>query len=124
MLYCENCMKLTDETKCPGCRRKKLREPQNDDPVYLLTKDAILSASIEDILHQNNIPCIKKAQLGAGLTGYIGYSLDTFRFYVPYGAMEAAKELPVSPNPMGYQYGGRFFCSLLVMSVARTGAFA
>jgi len=86
-------MKLHDTQKCPDCRRKKLRPALLDDPVYILTKDAILSASIEDILTQNNIPCIKKAQLGAGLTAYIGYSMDTFRFYVPFGALEAAKDL-------------------------------
>jgi hypothetical protein len=86
-------MIILDEEKCPECRRKKLREPHDDDPVYLLTKDAILSASIEDILAQNKIPCIKRAQLGAGLTAYLGYSLDTFRFYVPFGALDAARDL-------------------------------
>jgi hypothetical protein len=79
--------------KCPGCRYRKLREPQVEDPVYLLTKDAITSASVEDILTQNGIPCIKKAQLGAGLTAYVGYSLETFRFFVPFGALAAAKDL-------------------------------
>ena len=93
MLYCENCMKPVEAGRCPDCNRKKLRELKPDDPVYLITKDATIGASIEDILRQNNIPCLKRAELGAGITAYVGYYHETFRFYVPHSLFEHAKEL-------------------------------
>jgi hypothetical protein len=37
--------------------------------------------------------------------------------------METARELPLSKNPMGYLYAGRYFCSLLVMSVVTIGPY-
>ena len=93
MLYCEACMKLVNDPKCPHCKRRKLREVRHDDPVYILTQDATFAASVEDILSQNGIPCIKRGFLGAGISSYVGYTLEAFRFYVPYSALDAAKEL-------------------------------
>jgi len=86
-------MKPVEAGRCPDCNRKKLRELKPDDPVYLITKDATIGASIEDILRQNNIPCLKRAELGAGITAYVGYYHETFRFYVPHSLFEHAKEL-------------------------------
>jgi hypothetical protein len=86
-------MLLFEENKCPRCRHKKLRTPVGDDPVYLISKDAIIAASVEDILAQNGIPCLKRGTLGAGITGFVGYTLETFRFYVPYNALSEAREL-------------------------------
>lgn len=93
MLYCENCMYLAPDAACPSCGRKKLREPRDSDPVYLITKDAIIAASIEDILIQNGIPCLKKGLIGAGITSRIGFTNEVYRFFVPFGAYGKAKEL-------------------------------
>ena len=93
MMYCESCMKLTDESKCPFCKRKKLREARHDDPVYILTQDATFARSVEDILSKNGIPCIKRGFLGEGITSYVGFTLEAFRFYVPYAAYGKAREV-------------------------------
>ena len=90
MLYCAKCKRLTDDDRCPRCGRKKLREAEENDPVYLITKDAMISASIEDILHQNNIPCQMQGVFGVGIFTGLGY---TNHFYVPYGAYDKSKEL-------------------------------
>lgn len=94
MSYCEKCMKIVDTgPKCPHCRNKKLRPPAPADPVFLLEKDAMLAASIEDILAQNDIPCLKRGQLGEGIVAHIGYTLETYKIHVPHAALDAAREL-------------------------------
>ena len=90
LLYCEKCKQLTNNDRCPRCGRKKLREAKENDPVYLITKDAMISASVEDILRQNNIPCQKQGIMGVGVFTGLGY---TNRFFVPYGAYNKSKEL-------------------------------
>lgn len=93
MLYCENCMLLCPDTECFSCGRAELREPKENDPVFLLTKDALLSAGIEDILNKNGIPCQKRGELGEGIISRIGYTKETYQFFVPYGAYGKSKEL-------------------------------
>lgn len=93
MLYCENCMYLTSDIACPLCGRKKLREARENDPVYLITKEAVFAASIEDILTQNDIPCLKKGLIGAGITSRIGFAKETYKIFVPFSAYSKAKEL-------------------------------
>jgi len=88
-------MRLCDagSLKCPNCKKKKLLAPKENDPVYLMTKDAITAAIIEDILSQNNIPNLKQGLSGSLITAYVGYSRETCRIFVPYGAYEKSKEL-------------------------------
>lgn len=93
MLYCESCMRIVSEDECPDCKNKKLREAKNNDPVYVITEDAILAASIEDILNENGIPFLKKGLIGAGITSRIGFAREIYEFYVPYNALEKTKEL-------------------------------
>ena len=93
MLYCEICMMLTDQEKCPRCKKKKLRAPKDNDPVYLLTKHAIWAGSIEDILRENGIPCLKQSEQGGALTIITGEIAATYRIFVPYSAHEEAREL-------------------------------
>ena len=66
---------------------------KENDPVYLTTKDIIWSGAVEDILKENNIPYLKQGSLGAGITARIGHSMETYQFYVPFGAYEKAKKL-------------------------------
>ena len=95
MLYCANCKRLcdADSLKCPNCRKKRLRPPEENDPVYLITRDAITAAIIEDILNQNNIPNLKQGLAGSLIISYVGYSRETCRIFVPYGAYEKSREL-------------------------------
>ena len=93
MLYCEKCMKLIEEQKCPNCKKSKVREPKSNDPVFLLVEEALTAAAIEEILRNNGIPSYLRGMLGSGVTAYLGYSMETSYIYVPYGEVEKAKEL-------------------------------
>lgn len=93
MFYCENCMLLCDGIYCPKCESKRLREAKENDPVYILTRDALWSGGIEETLKENGIPCIKRGIRGAGITERLGYTSETFEFFVPFGAFEKSKEI-------------------------------
>jgi len=95
MLYCEMCMMLCDDgaKKCHNCNRKKLREPGESDPVFLLEQQSLWSGGIEEILRENDIPCMKRGVRGAGLAFILGEGLETYQFFVPYSAYDKAKEL-------------------------------
>jgi hypothetical protein len=95
MLYCEKCRKLCDDglSRCPECRSKKLREPKVGDAIYLITKEPIWAGALEELLNKNNIPFLKEGTMGEGMDTFVGYGLETYSFYVPYQAYEAAKQL-------------------------------
>ena len=92
MFYCEKCRLLTAGKQCHRCGKRRLRLPQNNDTVYLLTKEAIWSDGVEEILNEHNIPCLKQGVFGAGITS-VTHLPETYHFFVPFGAYEKAKEL-------------------------------
>jgi len=93
MFYCEKCKLLCTDDECMNCGNKKLYEPKENDPVYLITKDVMWSGTVEDILNQNNIPYLKEGLLGAGITSKAGYAVENYQFFVPFGAYKKSKEL-------------------------------
>lgn len=93
MFYCEDCKLANNENKCFNCSKKNLPEIKSNNAVYLTSKDAIWSATLEDILDRNEIPFIKNGTQGAGITSEIGFGGEYYHFYVPYGAYEEAKEI-------------------------------
>ena len=95
MLYCEKCRRLCCDgaDRCPECRSKKLREPQNGDAVYLITKEPIWAGALAELLDKNGIPYLKKGALGEGMDTYVGYGLEVYSFYVPLQFHDAAKQL-------------------------------
>ena len=55
MLYCPKCQVLVKEgDRCPACNSKKLREPQEGDPVMLLTATEKKCRRIAGALDGNN----------------------------------------------------------------------
>ena len=93
MLYCETCMMLIAQDKCPACKKNKVREPKENDPVYLLTKHAVWASVVEDILRENGIPCLKRSEQTIVPTIIMGEVATTYRIFVPYGAYGASQEL-------------------------------
>ena len=75
------------------CAERRFREAAANDPVYLTTQDSTWSAAVEDVLTQHDIPCLKRAALGPAITAQIGHAMEKYRFFVPFGAFEKAKEL-------------------------------
>ena len=93
MLYCEKCRMNTEGDCCPECGRKKLREIREDDPCFLIERDAIWSEVVEDFLKENGIPFLTKGKMGAGLAIHVGPMFEKNRYYVPYACLERAREL-------------------------------
>jgi hypothetical protein len=93
MRYCKKCKLLCSGEECEGCGNNKLCDPKENDTVYLITKDVIWSGAIEDILTKNDIPYLKQGLLGAGVTSKVGYAMENYQFFVPFGAYNKSKEL-------------------------------
>lgn len=90
-MYCEKCNRIIDEDRCPFCRSRRVREPEEKDPCFLSEQDYISSGILADILKQNDIPFLKKDVMGAGLAIKVGPMLDRSRFYVPFDRLEEAR---------------------------------
>ena len=93
MLYCENCMILLDSQGCPECKNKNLRPPKGNDPVLVLSKEALWSGGIEEALREHDIPYLKQGAQGSAFNVILGSFGERYRYYVPHAALEQAREL-------------------------------
>lgn len=91
MFYCEDCRMLMSGDICLHCG-KKLREPNDDDPCFLIEKEEIWSEALKEILENHQIPYYVAGSMGAGMALRVGPMLETYQFYVPYSSYEQAKE--------------------------------
>jgi len=92
MLYCEKCLSLRNESKCPECKGK-LRPVTDGDFCFLVEKEVMWAQMIRDLLKDNGIDSVYRPVLGAGLSMYSGPSLDRHRLYVPYALLPQAQEI-------------------------------
>lgn len=93
MCYCGNCMVLCRGAECPVCGSRKLRSPQENDPVFLIKLSFFQARLLEDALHEAKIPCEKRGQLGRGMTLRLGEGMEEYSFFVPFGAYEKSREI-------------------------------
>lgn len=93
MLYCSKCRSLCEQSVCPDCGNRKMREPEGDDPVLLTEEGYIRANMLGPLLEQAEIPYTKLGELGSGIAAMIGYTIDSYRFYVPYAAVEQARDV-------------------------------
>ncbi len=93
MLYCPKCMTLTEGPKCRLCASKRLREPEECDPTYLISQNFVFAGAIEELLKDHGIPCLKHSRHGEGLSVTLGYVQETWDFYVPFAQLTEAKAL-------------------------------
>ncbi len=84
MYYCEKCMLLTPENHCPACGTEYLQAPKDDQPCFLIEKDALWSGMLADVLEQNNIPFLQKPQFDAVIAAIVGPAVKRYRFYIPF----------------------------------------
>lgn len=94
MLYCPDCQALcAEERRCPSCGRKKLRPPEENDPVFLLTADETKAGVIKAAFQTAGIPFEERtAGLGGPPDILVGASVYTNkRIFVPYGEVEDAR---------------------------------
>ncbi len=92
-MYCERCMMIIDEERCPVCSSRKIRTPEATDPCFLTEQDFVSSGILEDVLQQKGIPFLKKNVMGAGMAIRVGPMLERGRFYVPFNRFEEAEAL-------------------------------
>lgn len=92
-LYCEQCNRLTEQERCPGCGSKHLRLPLMGDYCFLTEKELLWSAAMEQLLRDHDIPFVTSNALGAGLTSKLGVMQERIRFYVPFLKLKQAKIL-------------------------------
>lgn len=94
MLYCEDCQRFfaPDEVECGDCDGR-LRAIRENDPVLLVTASAMKADMIAPLLEDANIPYSKEGEMGVGFTMRAGTLLETYRFFIPYGAYAAAHDL-------------------------------
>ena len=94
LLYCPDCKRLYDEAeKCPVCGKRKGREPQADDPCFLISVSSIWQEMVADLLKQNEIPFEQKSSKGAAMAMLTGLLTETFDYYVSFDRYGEAKEL-------------------------------
>ena len=92
-MYCERCGIIFEENRCPACGSQNVRPPMPDDLCFLTEQEAIWAEMLEDVLKQNNIPCLTKNVLGAGLALKVGPMSERVRFYIPYSRLQNAKTI-------------------------------
>jgi hypothetical protein len=96
MLYCPKCQVVSiDEKTCPSCGGKKLRTPEQDDPVLLLTADEFKTERIEAIFQENSIPYEERINgLGGPMSIILGKTSNTNKnIFVPFEKLDSCKEL-------------------------------
>ncbi len=93
MAYCEKCNLLTEGDRCPRCGNRRLREPREDDFVFLTRRESPWAGLLEDVFSQNGIAFVVKREKGAALAIRTGPAFEGFRFYVPYCQLTQAGEL-------------------------------
>lgn len=96
MLYCPNCQVLsTDDKTCPSCGGKKLREPEQNDPVLLLTADESKTEMIEAVFEEHHIPYEERISgLGGPPSILLGKVANTNKnIFVPFGQVDVCAEL-------------------------------
>lgn len=92
-MYCEKCGLIFEENRCPACGNQNVRPPMPGDLCFLTEREALWAEMLEDVLKQNDIPCLTKNVLGAGLALKVGPMWERVRFYVPYSRLQNAKTL-------------------------------
>ena len=93
MLYCERCMTLAPDGRCPYKAKHLLRDVQDCDPVYLMSKNSVWAGLVENVFRDNSIEYLTKGQLGAGLIATVGEVLEVYDFYVRYCDLDRARDI-------------------------------
>ena len=91
--YCENCYVVFEGKRCPVCNAKGYREPEPEDPVFLVEKEQVWSPMLQDVLEQKEIPFFCKNVNGAAMSMKIGLMSERVRFYVKMKDLDAASDV-------------------------------
>lgn len=93
MMICDKCHVLCN-TVCPICgSSRRLRTPEENEPVLLLVLTALQSMLVEPILEESGIPYSRTGMIGGGLTAQVGMMREIYRYYVPHSAFAHCRAL-------------------------------
>nr|WP_319489046.1 DUF2007 domain-containing protein [uncultured Caproiciproducens sp.] len=97
MLYCPKCQLLNDSDadRCPACGSKKLRTPEPDDPVLLMTADEVKVGMIRAVFEENGIIFVEQdSGFGSPPSMLLGkHFYGNRNIYVACRDLQTAKEL-------------------------------
>lgn len=95
MLYCPGCQVLCQGERCPSCGGGKLRQPQGNDPVLLMTADELECGRITAVLEEHQIPYEERiCGLEARPAAYFGpQAAANKNIFVPYSALDHCRSL-------------------------------
>ena len=107
MLYCPRCqMTYPDEsTFCTNCKNSRLRQPEEQDPVFLARVNSMDFLRVSGILQDHRIPFEERDDAQILLPPILaGTNLfDAKNIFVPYSALEQCQALLTG---IGIQQGG------------------
>lgn len=93
MMICDKCHVLCSKA-CPICgSSRRLRAPEENEPVLLVVLTAMQSMLVEPILEDSKIPYSRVGMIGGGLTAQVGMMREIYRYYVPYAAYAHCRAL-------------------------------
>lgn len=97
MLYCPKCQLLIndDAQRCTVCGSKKLRAPEQDDPVLLMTAYEKQAEMIRAVFQEKGIVFEERVSgLGGPPSTILGKIANTdINFYVRYGELHACEDI-------------------------------
>lgn len=94
-MICRKCHVIC-EGECPICGKKRLYEPEDNEPVLLMTISAFQAMFVEPILQATGIPYSRSGTFGAARSMVRGMMHEIYRFYVPFAALEKSREAIVN----------------------------
>ena len=93
-MYCSKCQMIVKEnTECPVCGNKKLRQPKPEDICFLTETEPIPAGILKDVMDQNRIPVLSSSSIGAGMAMRAGSIFERIRFFVRYQNLADAKQI-------------------------------
>ena len=90
-MYCERCCFAFEGDVCPACGRRKLRPARAEDLCFLAEKEQIWGDMLSDVLRQNDIPFLRRGDMGAAMALRAGPGRERYRFFVAYRDLRRAK---------------------------------
>ena len=90
-MICRSC-RVICEGKCPICGKRRLYEPENNDPVLLMVLTPMQAMLVEPILQDAGIPYSRSGTIGGALSMSGGMMLESYRFFVPLAALGKSRE--------------------------------
>lgn len=94
-MYCETCKHLFDESvqKCPFCRSRKVRQPENGDFCVLTEQPEIWRDMMRELLESNGIPFAAEPCSDFGIAVVMGAMFSKNRYLIPYERYDEALAL-------------------------------